>query len=367
MTLRTRRAFTLVELLVVITIIGMLMALLMPAIQAAREAGRRNTCMNNQKNIGLAFLSYESSRGALPGYLNVIGSDTADTFVVTSWVVPLLPYLDRNDIWTMYNDPNYLDDSGNPMLATDGSRAVQLDLMICPSNPPDISTGGPPLAYRVNCGMWDGQATGNGGVSGNTTAPPDFARNGVFHNRALGLVPRGSVAGTQPTDGPAVEVTLGYVSQRDGAQNTLLLAEGAPSSAHNPSSWDPLDTGTPPQRRLAWPSVPADVELGEPAFGFMWCLAQAGEIDRMRFTGSDPANRIPQADDPSPGNAASLHGGVVVTTFCDGHVRTISEDIDYDVFQHLMTPDGRSVRQIEMANSADPDNLRGVLDEADIR
>ena len=90
-----RPAFTLVELLVVITIIGMLVALLMPAISAAREHGRRTQCTNNQMQLGVAMRAYESQHSAFPGWRNTVTNSSH----AVSWVTMLLPNLERNDLW----------------------------------------------------------------------------------------------------------------------------------------------------------------------------------------------------------------------------------------------------------------------------
>src|SRR5690348_13036033 len=132
---RRRLAFTLVELLVVITIIGMLVALLLPAVQRARERGRQLTCLNNMKQIGLATFNYDSSKGQVPGltqfikrgnaeYANVGYDPTTRRFKIVStttatpptqsqlqgiagfsWATMILPQLERSDIWDQIVSP----------------------------------------------------------------------------------------------------------------------------------------------------------------------------------------------------------------------------------------------------------------------
>src|SRR5690606_30133693 len=98
-------AFTLVELLVVIAIIGILVALLLPAIQAAREAARRTSCMNNLTQLGLALHNYEFHFEALPpGTTNPDGpirNEPQGNHV--SWIVRILPYIEERVLWRNFN------------------------------------------------------------------------------------------------------------------------------------------------------------------------------------------------------------------------------------------------------------------------
>ena len=106
--------FTLVELLVVIAIIGILVALLLPAVQAAREAARRSQCSNNLKQIGLAILNYESARGALPPGARLIIDTTGGSWVVkeenSTILLDILPYLEGGAIFSQIELDGYVTD-----------------------------------------------------------------------------------------------------------------------------------------------------------------------------------------------------------------------------------------------------------------
>jgi prepilin-type N-terminal cleavage/methylation domain-containing protein len=295
---RTRRGFTLIELLVVITIIGMLVALLLPAVQAAREAGRRATCTNNQKQLGVAMLNYESYR-RFPGYVNQIGIfPRTNQPIDTSWVVPLFPHLERNDLWERWRageggiDPNF-----------DGQREssqpdvfVYLKLLVCPSDPPlQMSAGSTPLAYIVNCGRLGDD---------DPTTFVDSPANGVFHN--------------QSSRGTGLKVSLDYLSMNDGSTNTLMLSETViPTEADSPGGTVPLPH--------SWAN-----DITERRLGFVW--------DPSVLPGSPIINEDIAKDLPRP---ASHHPAGVVATFCDGHTVFLPESIDYNVYVHIMTPSSK--------------------------
>ena len=127
-----RRGFTLIELLVVVAIIAVLVGLLLPAVQQAREAARRTQCKNNLKQIGLALLNYESSFRVLPpGYIagtRFIDGET-DTSPGWSWGAMILPQLDQTPLSTSIN-------FALPVQATANANAIQATLpsFLCPSD-----------------------------------------------------------------------------------------------------------------------------------------------------------------------------------------------------------------------------------------
>jgi prepilin-type N-terminal cleavage/methylation domain-containing protein len=156
--LSTRSGFTLVELLVVIAIIGILIGLLLPAVQAAREAGRRMQCQNNLKQIGLAMHNYHDVHKTLPfasGY-NYAGPANTGT-----WAAFILPYLEEQSVYDLFN-------FDYPMWNALNQRAVTtvVATYLCPSDPmvadpiiknrPEVGSSNPTstlaLCYPVSMG-----------------------------------------------------------------------------------------------------------------------------------------------------------------------------------------------------------------------
>lgn len=205
MNYRKFRGFTLVELLVVIAIIGILIGMLLPAVQTVRESARRASCQNNIRQIGVAILNYNSTLGSLPpsGYLeNSSGPHRLDF----SWIIHILPYVEANN---MFDSLEFSDAviSTNRAWAAINRNALQnssLPIIVCPSS--DLE--------QVNS---VGSATGivrsfytgiHGSVRPGATAAIDGTLGQIFDNGAFQRATR------VPMDALA-----------DGASNTMILGE----------------------------------------------------------------------------------------------------------------------------------------------
>jgi prepilin-type N-terminal cleavage/methylation domain-containing protein len=211
-----RKAFTLIELLVVIAIIGILIGLLLPAVQKVREAANRTTCANNLKQIGLAAHNYQSAYGKLPpGYLGPFANESSppydDNIQWVGCLVYLLPYVEQENIYRRLQvdldvnqfGPNWWTNEVNRMLAQ-----TRIKLFLCPSDDPYGSTQGTSIARHIAnvpyaFVTWTFYSTppadatlgrtnyaGVAGIGGRGTDPNTGPYEGLFSNRSQNSLDR---------------------------------------------------------------------------------------------------------------------------------------------------------------------------------
>lgn len=308
-TFQRRIGFTLVELLVVIAIIGILVALLLPAIQAARDAARRSQCSNSLKQIGIAILNYENSKKRLPA------GSLADAAAIlgpymTTWSVDILPYIEEQSLYDRWDRKVALHHNNNKAIIE-----TRIPGYLCPVDDlteilqPQTETGlkefnWAPGSYRVNSGTASG------------TGSDDFWDS-----------PRGNPGLDPKTRGPVHNVVKGNtlkpvkVSQiSDGTSKTRLAGE--------------YMTKTHPNRRTYW------------SYGYTSYNQSSGATrPAMLIPDYDKCVAIETTTGGNENNCkrawGSFHsGGISINVFCDGAVRAISEDVDMKLFTASCTIQG---------------------------
>ena len=364
---RTSRStgFTLVELLVVIAIIGVLMSLLLVAIGYAQGIARRNTCLNNMRELTKGVIMFETIKKRYPGYVERMpGPDgalnTADD-IPFSWIAKILPYIDQDQVhdrWPPHGSA-FTDPPGPVYDAAFPNRFFPpaIDLLRCPDDATletepnkwtNLTTGGdarsPWTSYVANAGF----------LPLPTDARPlSFPSNGTFNyanylawsNRKANGIFQNLVAN------PMAKTKL--VDLKDGAGSTLVLSENLQAGYWHSVTPYVIESPTPvwnAQRRtrldttFVWlfagdvtqtDNLPSGSSIAPVTSDIRVNGGAELRIGNQRITTSDylyPC--VARSARPS-----SLHGDVVVVSFADGHTQLLSQDVNYYVYQSLMTPD----------------------------
>ncbi len=306
-----RHGFTLIELLVVIAIIAILVALLLPAVQQAREAARRTQCKNNLKQLALAIHNYHDTHGCLP-IADVDGSVNA-----VSAHARLLPYIEQSALYSRVDFNVPYDHVNNTV-----PRNTELPAFRCPSDPTSLpaSIGGRNNYY------WN---AGNGIVMYATGAAGQPAPNGiVYHNRRIRFN----------------DIT-------DGLSNTAAMSEKITGDGNNGISTPKTDTFRPG----TYPNNAAEAILQCNA-ATVTDLSQQGYSNvggpwLQQYHSTNQYNHVLPPNGRScmfpPGRIAttanSQHTGGVQIALCDGSVRFVSENLDTGTWRSLGSADGGEV------------------------
>jgi prepilin-type N-terminal cleavage/methylation domain-containing protein len=314
MTKKGRRgAFTLVELLVVIAIIGVLVGLLLPAVQYAREAARRASCQNNLRNIVLAAQNFETQSQKLPANRQYKPAPSLGSGgqMAVGWIFDLLPFLEQQVIYDALKRDANMNEVAYPSYPQNKANEIRIPIVVCTSdNSIQFSTD---TSYQVNGGCFNFPNNGY-----------DSPANGVSDD-LISTVPF------------AVRATMGGC--KDGTTQTLFYIENCNAPRWNEEFYQ---GGTTAEyfHCVVW--IPCRVDdfptvMGEPPVPQGLYTINGGVVDVTNASYARPS---------------SQHSTGFQAAFVGGQTRFINETIAYSVYARLMTSNGaRSVNPDPNVNS----------------
>ncbi len=351
-----RRAFTLIELLVVIAIIGILIGLLLPAVQKVREAANRMKCANNLKQIGLALHNYHDTYGVFPSGAveqcpaNIRFGQNGGCTYYANWALSILPFIEQGNLAALYNFniPNYMPNQAGQPSGLPNMRVCQtyVDTYTCPSDtranqllaPSTLApggggnpTGGVTYLYMTGSyramtgvGIYDGRYTDPqsgvninnatntlggfwyeavGAAYGNVRYP--YSPMGVFHTDAF--------TGLQPT-------TIAQIT--DGTSNTILVGEKHHS--------------TEPRRGPFWAD---SFNLYSKGAVYPYTALNANMVWQLDTDYNTCASRV-NSNYCKYGWGSMHAGNMIQFVFADGSVKGVPKSIDLNVLAALSTING---------------------------
>lgn len=294
------KGFTLIELLVVIAIIAVLVALLLPAVQQAREAARRTQCKNNLKQFGLALHNYVDIQKILPpGYVSSFTATGDDLGCGWGWAAMLMPQLDQSPVFQLIDFSSGIESATNATI-----RLKTFPVFLCPSD--DASDQWPAKSYNpstgvplnIICNVASSNYVGMYGIS-----EPGVDGEGVFFRNS-------NIALADITDGLSQTIVIGERSHRLGE-----------------ATW----TG----------SVTGAMLAGDPSDGVGQIVPEHGSGMVLGHAGEGHSPGDPRSD---ANQFYSRHsGGGVHFLFADGHVSFLSRSFDYNAYLALSTRAGGEV------------------------
>lgn len=316
-----RRAFTLTELMIVIAVVGTLIAILLPAVQAAREAARRTQCQNHLKQISLATMNHVDARKRFPPGLEQRLFASSPIYRGSSVFAHLLPFMEDtalHDVWD-FDDP-----LNNTAGGASARTATKLGWYLCPADRvetnPVASSG---RHYAL---------TSYGGNGGTRSYPPEQASvDGMFHTTGSASEPKPGQRSVRPRD------------IVDGTSHTLLFGE----RNHDDPNFESFVAGGWTQGIAAWGwALPSG---GRKSIGHVTMSAATPINEQLSFTVATSGTANPPAnssvafvyyDERRLCTWGSRHSGGANFAMTDGSVRFVEETIDDEAFIALSTRSG---------------------------